>query len=68
MSEKSNTIKDDKEEELTREQLKFVDDLLELANKTNRVDYQMLFYEQLMKEEEKENDNERSVIIFSNNR
>ena len=39
--------------ELTREQLKFVDELLELANKTNRVDYQMLFYEMLlMKEEE----------------
>lgn len=38
--------------ELTKEQLKFVDDLLELANKTNRVDYQMLFYELLMKEEE----------------
>lgn len=36
--------------ELTREQLKFMDDSLELANKTNRVDYQMLFYEQLMKE------------------
>ena len=65
MSEKSNTIKEDKEEELTRERLKFMDDLLELANKTNRTDYQMLFYEMLLlehlKEEEKENDNERSV-------
>ena len=44
-----------KKKELTREQLKFVDDLLELANKTNRTDYQMLFYEMLlMKEKENE--------------
>ena len=41
--------------ELTKEHLKSMNDFLDkmerLAKKTNRTDYQMLFYEQLMKEE-----------------
>ena len=46
--------------ELTKEQLKsmndFLDKMEQLANETNRTDYQMLFYEMLMKEKEKENE------------
>lgn len=47
--------------ELAKEQLKSMNDLLDkleqLANKTNRTDYQMLFYEMLLLEHLKEEEN-----------